>query len=370
MLTVNLPRLVILFLALPLIFAGCSGGGSSSKKAVVDTGGSGGTGGTGSGGSTGGTKPDIVINAKSRSACINTTKVDSDGAIDIPEDNACVIVKNDKAIMYGVLGQTTPDLIRTLHSKYPDVKIIVMQDVPGSEDDTANLEASKLLRQYGYRTHVPKDGVIASGGTDMFTAGKLRTIEIGAKLGVHSWSGIDENGNEVGGDKLPKSSPEHKPYLDFYTLMGIPTDFYWFTLTAAPASDIHYMTIEEMKKYKLLTSDPSSKALARSFTGTYKMSEVSKQGINQVTLSGENNSNIIGNDKDNTLSGNAGTNTLDGGEGTDTVVFAGKYDEYAIDKSGAEIIVQDSVVNRDGVNRLINIEFLKFSDKTLSVDTI
>lgn len=35
--------------------------------------------------------------------------------------------------------------------------------------------------------------------------------------------------------------------------MSIPEDFYWFTIQAAPASDIYNMTHEEMYEYKLLT---------------------------------------------------------------------------------------------------------------------
>ena len=30
-------------------------------------------------------------------------------------------------------------------------------------------------------------------------------------------------------------------------------DFYWFTIYAAPADDIHEMSMEEIEKYKLLT---------------------------------------------------------------------------------------------------------------------
>ena len=35
--------------------------------------------------------------------------------------------------------------------------------------------------------------------------------------------------------------------------MGIAEDFYWFTLNAADADDIHWMTRTEMKRYKMLT---------------------------------------------------------------------------------------------------------------------
>ena len=53
--------------------------------------------------------------------------------------------------------------------------------------DDVNLLASREIRNRGIATHIAKDGMVASGGTDMFLAGAKRTIEIGAKLGVHSW---------------------------------------------------------------------------------------------------------------------------------------------------------------------------------------
>lgn len=35
--------------------------------------------------------------------------------------------------------------------------------------------------------------------------------------------------------------------------MGIPSDFYWFTLEAAPAESIHWMTEEELFQYHITT---------------------------------------------------------------------------------------------------------------------
>ena len=41
-------------------------------------------------------------------------------------------------------------------------------------------------------------------------------------------------------------------YLEYYKDMGIPEDFYWFTLEAAPYDGIHEMTREEMLQYELI----------------------------------------------------------------------------------------------------------------------
>ncbi len=153
-------------------------------------------------------------------------------------------VQGDHAIMTGVIGPSTPGRVLQLILESPQVKTIIMQDVPGSMDDHSNLRAAKLVRRMGLGIHVPADGEIASGGTDFFLAGVRRSWEMGARFGVHSWGGFGEDG-----DQVPADDPEHRKYLDYYAEMGIPAEFYWYTLKAAPASDIHWMTKAELERY-------------------------------------------------------------------------------------------------------------------------
>ncbi len=151
--------------------------------------------------------------------------------------------------MNGVIGTDTLAVMQTLFSKYPQIKTIVMQNVPGSMDDDTNLLASMEIRNRGIATHIPADGMVASGGTDMFLAGVTRTIEPGAKLGVHSWS---DGSGKVALD-YPREHQEHVKYLEYYKAIGIDADFYWYTLEAATADNIHWMTAQEIAQYGVLT---------------------------------------------------------------------------------------------------------------------
>lgn len=164
------------------------------------------------------------------------------------EEYAKFEVSGDTAIMTGVINTKTPKDVEALIKEHPNLKTIIMKNVPGSIDDSANLEASRIIRKYGLNTYVPSNGMIASGGTDFFCAGINRTIEEGAEIGVHSWAG---DGIEDA-STLSKDHPEHQKYIEYYKEMGIPEDFYWFTIKAAPASDIYMMNKDEMKKYKLI----------------------------------------------------------------------------------------------------------------------
>jgi len=157
--------------------------------------------------------------------------------------------RSDTVYMNGIIGSDTLEVMQTLLNSHPQIKTIVMQNVPGSMDDDTNLLASMEIRKRGIATHIPADGMVASGGTDMFLAGVKRTAEAGAKLGVHSWS--DDSG-KVALD-FPRDHQEHVKYLDYYKAIGIDTSFYWYTLEAASAEDIHWMTAQEIAQYGVLT---------------------------------------------------------------------------------------------------------------------
>ncbi len=100
------------------------------------------------------------------------------------------------------------------------------------------------------------------------------------------------------------------------------------------------------------------------------------QYLKDVTLTGDNNSSVIGNDLDNRLTGNSGDNTfrpnrgadnIDGSAGEDTVVFTGSRAQYRISKRGNSVTVTDTVVDRDGYNTLTDIEKIRFFDRVVEV---
>ncbi|PXY01375.1 alpha/beta hydrolase [Marinifilum breve] len=136
---------------------------------------------------------------------------------------------------------------------HPNINLIKMIEVPGSNDDETNFKIGKLLREKGINTHIVDNGMIASGGVDFFLAGVKRTKEGTVKLGVHSWS--DGDGKQA--IDFPENSSEHRPNIQYYEDLGYSKewskDFYFFTIKAAKAEDVHWMTKEEIEKYKMFT---------------------------------------------------------------------------------------------------------------------
>ena len=158
-------------------------------------------------------------------------------------------VRGQQLFMDGLINTNTPDQLEEILKNNPALKEVVMLDVPGSVDDEANLVAARMIRQNGLNTRLLGNSEVASGGTDFFASGVERRAAAGARFGVHSWADVDgTNGNQVS-----KDHAQHQLYLNYYAEMGIPEEFYWYTLGAATAQDIHWMSDGELEKYKIVT---------------------------------------------------------------------------------------------------------------------
>ena len=155
-------------------------------------------------------------------------------------------------IMNGEIGSHTPQHWDNYIAAFPSTRRMIMKNCPGSSDDTANLEVARKVRLSNLSIHLPADAEIASGAVDFFLAGTSRTRDNGSRIGVHSWS----DGNSEASD-FPVGHSNHDPYIEYYKEMGFSQvqaeAFYYFTINAAPAAGIHWMTDSEIEQYKLLT---------------------------------------------------------------------------------------------------------------------
>lgn len=173
-------------------------------------------------------------------------------------------VEGDMAFVEGTIDGTTPGRLMQMLLEHPQVRTLVLLDVPGSVDDDSSIRACRIVRQHGLATHVPGDGEIASGGVDLFMAGERRSVSPGGRLGVHSWGGVGQ-----AGDQLDRDHEAHEMYLEFFRDMDVPEAFYWFTIEAAGPEDIHWMSQEELTQYGCLTDEPPQAVTPQS-TGSYE----------------------------------------------------------------------------------------------------
>ncbi len=154
--------------------------------------------------------------------------------------------------MNGDIKRSTLKHFNNLEKSFPNVNRINIKECGGSLDDETNLELSRKIHKKGMHIHLADNGMIASGGVDLFVAGIKRSKGANCKIGVHSWSGNNETATD-----FPVGHEYHLPYINYYVSVGFTQqeaeEFYYFTINSAPADSIHWMTDEEISKYHLIT---------------------------------------------------------------------------------------------------------------------
>ena len=157
-------------------------------------------------------------------------------------------VDGSRLLMRGEINARTLEQFEAIYAANPGIKTLVELDVPGSVDDDTMIALAYRIRELGLNTHLTANSVVQSGGVDLFLAGVQRTMEPGAKIGVHSWSDGSRDAWEY-----RREAPEHEENRRYVEQMLGDDAFYWFTIYAATANDIHMMNDAEIRKYGLLT---------------------------------------------------------------------------------------------------------------------
>lgn len=160
-----------------------------------------------------------------------------------------ISVQGDKMYLLGDFNSKSYAQVRKAIDSNPQVKTIVLTASSGSLDDDTTFKLARYIRSKSLNTHLLNQSVIASGAVDLFLSGKHRSIEKGAKIGVHSWS----DGSKQAKD-FPKNHPDHQLNANYIKDMMGTDEFYWFTIYAAPADAIYWMNSEEVKRFKLSTN--------------------------------------------------------------------------------------------------------------------
>jgi hypothetical protein len=111
------------------------------------------------------------------------------------------------------------------------------------------LKLAYFIHKKWIKTKLLKDSVIQSWGVDLFLAWVERSIEKWAEVWVHSWA----DGSWKEARDYPKNSSEHEENRKYVEDMLWKDDFYWFTIKAAKANWMYFMTEKEIEKYNLIT---------------------------------------------------------------------------------------------------------------------
>ncbi|MFN9913561.1 MAG: beta strand repeat-containing protein, partial [Pirellulaceae bacterium] len=95
---------------------------------------------------------------------------------------------------------------------------------------------------------------------------------------------------------------------------------------------------------------------------------------NDILTGNSGDNQLDGSSGDDTLAGGGGNDTLLGGSGNDLAVFSGNWREYTIttgtDGLGTFYQLVDGTSNRDGTDKIYDIESVQFADATLSASAL
>ncbi len=166
-------------------------------------------------------------------------------------------VSSDKQsiVLDGVINSSAFKEFKKLTSEYPAIKLLEIINCEGSINDEVNLKLAHYVHQHKFDTHLNDNGIIASGGTDLFLAGKKRSLGENIRIGVHSWG----DGEKIQATDFPRGHKYHQPYIAYYQSIGATLkeaeNFYYFTINAASANNIHWMNIEEIEKYEMVNTN-------------------------------------------------------------------------------------------------------------------
>lgn len=165
------------------------------------------------------------------------------------------VIDGTRAALVDSTDARSPAQFEAMMAAYPGITQLDLVDVPGTEDDKANMRLGRMIRQRGITTHVPAGGSVRSGGVELFVAGAKRIADPGAEFAVHSWE--DDQGQQA--NDFPEDAPENQAYIKFYMDMGMSEDearkFYAMT-NSTPFERAQYLSDADMAKW--ITLDQAS----------------------------------------------------------------------------------------------------------------
>jgi len=159
-----------------------------------------------------------------------------------------------KAYGFGHTDDRSVGQITEFLSDNPKFETLILKSMSGTIDADMNLRLARRIRKLGLHTHLDGNSYIASGAVDLFLAGVKRTMDCGARIGVHRWSyGKGTDPVKTGFD------PRQRRHENFLKDMGIDPEFYVFTREAAPPTSVHILTPDEINRFGLLSTPTTCK---------------------------------------------------------------------------------------------------------------
>lgn len=158
------------------------------------------------------------------------------------------VIDGTRAAMVDATDARSPAQFEAMLAAFPGITQIDLIDVPGTEDDKANMRLGRMIHARGITTHVPAGGSVRSGGVELFLAGRKRVADPGSEFAVHAWE--DDEGRQA--NDYSAEAAENRAYIDYYVEMGMTEDqaraFYAMT-NSVRFEDAKFLTDRDMGQW-------------------------------------------------------------------------------------------------------------------------
>ena len=158
------------------------------------------------------------------------------------------VIDENHVVLVDTTDARSPAQFEAMLAAYPGITELALVEVPGTEDDKANMRLGRMIHASGIVTRVPAGGSVRSGGVELFLAGKRRIAEPGSEFAVHAWE--DDEGRQA--TDYADTAPENRAYIDYYIEMGMDEGqakaFYAMT-NSVPFEAARYLTDRDLAQW-------------------------------------------------------------------------------------------------------------------------
>lgn len=148
-------------------------------------------------------------------------------------------VQGDRLYINGPMNLATVESFEGLIELNPDVRTVVLEDIPSADLITTVIQHGYRVRGLGLATEIAPEAEVAGDAVWLYLGGAERRMGPGSRLVVSDW----------GGGALAEEAPAHEERRRFVEDMLGDDAFYWATLAGGPRA----LSMAEIERFGLIT---------------------------------------------------------------------------------------------------------------------
>lgn len=159
---------------------------------------------------------------------------------------------SDEIVIEGMITENTATDLSDLLIEYPNVNLVIMQDVNGATSSDAAFAAGLVVRNAALDVHVSDNSTITREAVDFMLGGINRSKGENTQIGVGEWRNSQ---GQVATD-FDFGHEAHLPWINYYQQVGfqfqLATDFYYFSIQVVGPDEVYFLNDDEINTFNLI----------------------------------------------------------------------------------------------------------------------